>query len=81
MTYFFIALLSVVFSVLSLPYVKIYQLKGYKINSYFNNIYSLEMFFRGKTPLKFTKRIIRLLLCLIIFEFLLCWIVLVYIKV
>jgi len=74
-------LIAVLFSALSLLYLKTYQLKGYDINIYFNKIYSLGIFFRSKTPLKFTKRVCRMLFCILIFESLIWFLILYYVSV
>lgn len=69
MKYVFVVIIALSYTFFLLPYVKTYQLKGYNINLYFNNIYSLKMFFHGKTPLKYTKRVLRLLICFVVCEF------------
>ncbi len=80
MKYLFVVVIAIIYCALFLPYVKIYQLKGYNISYYFNNIYSLEMFFRGKTPLKYTKRVLRLLFCFAVCEFFVWLFILEYIN-
>lgn len=59
-----------------LPFVKLYQLKGYKIGLYFDNIFSIKLSLKGKTPLKFTKRILRIIILFFALEIIVCFLIL-----
>lgn len=56
-------LMSCALASLSLIFLKVYQLEGYRIKKYFDKIVKVEFAFGGKNKLVFTKRIIRLIVC------------------
>lgn len=61
MIYFWICLVSVLFLVWSYPFVKTYQLSGYKMNIFFDSVLSLNLSFGDKNSLNWTKRLLRFL--------------------
>lgn len=59
MVYFWTSLFSVLFLAWSYIFIKTYQLSGYKISQFFDNVLSLNLSFGDKNKLNFTKRMLR----------------------
>lgn len=60
---FYAFLVSVLICILSLVFLKTYQLEGYKIKKYLKKVKCFEFAWGTKNLLIFTKRIIRLIFC------------------
>ena len=60
----------------SLPLIKFYQLKGYDVKKYFENLFEIKLSLCGKNKLKWTKRIVRFSILFCVIEVLLWYIVL-----
>ena len=69
MIWFFSVVLAAIFVFASLPFVKLYQLKGYDLNKFFSNIFAVKLSLSGKNFIAFTKRLIRFLIVLFLVEF------------
>lgn len=72
MIYFLACFFSVLLPFWSYLFYKTYQLAGYRINDFFNTIFTKGLAFGDKNKLKFTKRMIRA----IVFHVLICTILL-----
>ncbi len=62
MSYFYAFLMSLVCLLWAYVYMKIYQLDGYKLTSFFDDVISFNFAFGDKNKLKFTKRLIRFII-------------------
>ncbi len=68
MQYVFAILIAIFYSFLLFPFVKLYQLKGYNPSQYFENVFSIRLSLKGKNTLKFTKRVVRLVVLFFVIE-------------
>lgn len=59
MIYFWISLFSILFLAWSYPFIKTYQLCGYKISTFLDSVLSLNLSFGDKNKVNFTKRMLR----------------------
>jgi len=59
MIYFWICLVSIMFLVWSYPFIKTYQLSGYKIPVFLDSVLSLNLAFGDKNKINFSKRLLR----------------------
>ncbi len=80
MLYLCICLCELLFICESYFFLKTYQLNGYVISSYLKDVFEFALAFGKKNNLKFTKRLIRLIITFFIVSFLLFFIVIYFIK-
>ena len=66
MLYLCICICEIVFAILSYFYLKTYQLDGYKVKVFLKDVFNFSLSFGTKNKLKFTKRLIRLIVLLFI---------------
>lgn len=66
MIYLCISLCEIIFAVLSYFYLKTYQLDGYKVNLFLKDVFNFSLSFGKKNKLKFTKRLLRLIILLFV---------------
>ena len=62
-------LISILFCVIDLIYIKTFQLEGYKLKKFLQKAENLDFAFGRKTPLVFTKRVLRLIFCDFLIKF------------
>ena len=66
MLYLCICICEIVLAILSYFYLKTYQLDGYKVKVFLKDVFNFSLSFGTKNKLKFTKRLIRLIVLLFI---------------
>jgi len=74
--YIFVILIALIYMVMLLPFIKLYQLKGYNVSAYYDNVFSIKLSIKGKTPLVFTKRIMRLVFLFFVLELVIWFVIL-----
>lgn len=62
--------ISIILLIISLPFAKNYQLKGYNIESFILNFFEIKFSLHGKNKLNLTKRMLRFLILLFLLEYL-----------
>lgn len=70
-------IISIILTIFSLIFIKIYQLENYKIQNYLRKIVKINIFRKDKSALNFTKRVKRLIFIVFLFNFL-CFFVIFY---
>ncbi len=73
-------IISIIFTIFSIIFIKAFQLENYKIKNYIKIIIKNPFLFGGKSTLAFTKRIKRLIFIIFLFNFLYFFVIFYLIK-
>lgn len=80
MNYFFAVVFCLLMPFWSYLFYKTYQLSGYKISSFFDTIFTSGLAFGDKNKLKFTKRMIRAIVCHVLICSILLFCIFIFVK-